>query len=71
MFGKIRRTRQQRALADAKAEVDSLKRIIKVLETENENLALVVARDRERIKAETIIYGRKIAELEVDSGRPG
>jgi len=50
--------------ADREAELDSLKRQLAVTMAENETLAAVVARDRERIKAEGAAYARSRAEAE-------
>lgn len=51
-------------IADLEAELDARDRTIKVLEAERDNLASVVARDRERIRAEGAAYARARAESE-------
>lgn len=51
--------RRQRAAAD---EIDRLKAQIGLLEIQVKGLAEVVARDRQRVAAETAAYSRQIAE---------
>jgi len=54
----------QKQVADLEAELDARDRIIAVLESERDSLAGVLARDRERIKAEGAAYARQRAESE-------
>lgn len=61
--------RLQKQVDDLQAEIDGRDRIIRVLETELETMAGVMARDRERIKAEGAAYARQRAESEGTSGR--
>jgi len=57
-------------LADEKAEHEATRRELKVAEAEIASMAAVIARDRERIKAESAAYARQRAEYEgVKSGR--
>ena len=50
-------------LADQSAELDSCYRTIRVRDAEIDSLASVVARDRERVRAETAIAAKQAAEL--------
>jgi hypothetical protein len=59
-----RKSRLERRVADLEAEVQARDRVIRVLEAERDALAGVIARDRERVKAETAVYARKVAEME-------
>ena len=75
MFQKQQPTRriQQllRQVADLQAELEARDRTIRVQAVEIENLAAVVARDRERIKAEAATFARQRAELEgLTDGHP-
>ena len=56
--------RLQRRIDDLASELESAHRTIKVLEAERDNLALVLARDRQRIEAELAAYARQKAENE-------
>ena len=72
MFGqnvpaKVKRLEKQ--IADLEADLLATDRTIRVLETELETMAGVMARDRERIKAEGAAYSRQRAEHEGTSGR--
>jgi hypothetical protein len=53
-----------RRIADLQAQLDARDRTIRVLEAERDNLAAVIARDRERIRAEGAAYARQRAESE-------
>lgn len=50
------------------SDLDASKRCLKVLQTEADSMAAVIARDRERIKAEGACYARQRAEAEVTPG---
>lgn len=52
----------QRQVVDLEAERDTLQRQLRVTEAERDALAEVVARDRERVRAETASYARQSAE---------
>jgi hypothetical protein len=54
----------ERKALDLQANIDARDRTIAILETERDNLASVVARDRERIRAEGAAYARQRAEAE-------
>ena len=72
MFGQnvpVKVKRLEKQIADLQAEIDGKDRIIRVLETELETMAAVMARDRERIRAEGAAYARQRAESEGTSGR--
>jgi hypothetical protein len=60
------RIRQQQAkrILDLEAELDALRRVLTIKDAELESLANVIARDRERVKAETATYARQRAESE-------
>ena len=67
MFGRkpTRRIQQlERRVAELEADVEARDRQIRILEVERDALAAVVARDRERIKAETAALARRTAEAE-------
>ncbi|MBS0208727.1 MAG: hypothetical protein JSS27_07215 [Planctomycetes bacterium] len=51
-------------LADAQAALDAERRVARVQQAEIDSLAAVIARDRERIHAETAAYARAIADAE-------
>ena len=51
-------------LADAQAAHEVTRRALRVAEAEAEQLAAVIARDRERIRAESAAYARDRAESE-------
>jgi multidrug resistance efflux pump len=61
----------QYRLAELEAELASRERTIRIQQAEIESLAAVVARDRERIKAEAASYARQRAESEGINGRTG
>ena len=54
----------QRQLADLQAALEAERLKIKVVESERDSLAAVVARDRQRIQAEGAAYARRRAESE-------
>ncbi len=54
----------QRQVAKLTAELEAERLKTKVVEAERDNLAQVVARDRERIRAEGSCYARQRAEAE-------
>ena len=57
-----RRARElERQLLDKQAELDAAQRVIAIKDAEIESLAGVVARDRERVLAETAEHSRRIA----------
>ena len=56
--------RAQTRLAKSEADCEALKLRIKVIEAERDSLAAVIARDRERIRAEGAAYARQRAEAE-------
>lgn len=59
----------QGQVAQLKAELAAKERIIAVKDAELESMAAVIARDRERVKAETAAYSRQRAESEGLNGR--
>ena len=58
------RTAQARQILDLQTELEALQRVLAIRDAELESLAGVIARDRERVKAETAAYVRQRAELE-------
>jgi hypothetical protein len=64
------RVRQQQAkrILDLEAELEALKRVLTIRDAELESLSSVIARDRERVKAETASYVRQRAEYEGTHG---
>lgn len=56
--------RVRRELAQTRAELESAKRQIEVLESQVECQALVIVREQERIKAETAIHAARRAKAE-------
>jgi hypothetical protein len=69
-----RRLRRENAklsaeLLDTRAELEAERRALRVAEAEIESLAAVVARDRARVKAETAVYARKLADAEGNKPR--
>jgi hypothetical protein len=54
-------------LADTREALDAEQRRARVLQVEIDSLAAVIARDRQRVKAETAVASRAIAEAE---GKP-
>lgn len=54
-------------LADAREALDAEQRRARVMQVEIESLSAVIARDRQRVKAETAVASRTIAEAE---GKP-
>lgn len=70
MFSFLRRLADKglrRELADVQAELDAERRKLKVAETEIESLAAVIARDRERIYAETAEAAKRVADATVSA----
>jgi len=57
-------TKQQRRILDLEATIEAKDRQLSVAQAEIESLAGVIARDRERIKAEGAAYARQRAESE-------
>lgn len=51
-------------IADLTAELEAQKRVLAIKDAELDSLAGVIARDRERVKAETAMYARQRAESE-------
>lgn len=64
LFRDLFEFRRAKEILDLQARLDEKDRLIDVLKAENESLAGVIARDRQRIKAETAAYSRQIAEAE-------
>lgn len=60
----IRNRRQERRIRQLETDLEIANKRAEVLEAERDNLAAVVARDRQRIQAEAAAYGRKQAEAE-------
>jgi hypothetical protein len=58
-----------RSLAAEKAAHDITRRKLRVAEAEIESLAAVIARDRQRVAAETALFARQQAEHEGTNGR--
>jgi hypothetical protein len=56
-------------LAELESELASRDRTIRIQAAEIESLAGVIARDRERVKAESAAYARQRAECEGTHGR--
>jgi hypothetical protein len=56
--------RLRASLDDAHSEREALQRVIRVKDAEIDSLAAVVARDRERVKAETAHAARQSADGE-------
>lgn len=56
--------RQAKAILDMQSRLDEKDRLIVVLRAEIDGLAGVIARDRQRIQAETARYAREQAEAE-------
>lgn len=54
----------EKRVADLEAEVEARDRLVKVIEAERDAMAAVIARDRERIRAEGASYARQRAEAE-------
>jgi cell division protein FtsB len=46
-------------VADLEAEIEARDRQIRVLEAERDSMAAVIARDRERVRAETAVFARE------------
>ncbi len=63
---KTDRVRQQQAkrILDLESQLEALKRVLTIKDAELESLATVIARDRERVKAETAAYIRQRADSE-------
>ncbi|MDZ4688501.1 MAG: hypothetical protein SH850_25790 [Planctomycetaceae bacterium] len=65
MFWKSRKpSAAERKILDLVAQCEALRRQIRVLEAERDALADVIARDRERVKAETAELARRVAVAE-------
>ena len=58
-----------RTLAGEKSAHDITRRKLRVAEAEIESLAAVIARDRQRVAAETAMFARQQAEREGTHGR--
>ena len=56
--------RLERQVLDLEADLDAKDRTIAVMQAELDSLAAVIARDRERIRAEGSAYARQRAESE-------
>lgn len=56
--------RQAKTVLDMQARLDEKDRLVSVLKAEVDSLAGVIARDRQRIQAETARYARDQAEAE-------
>ena len=61
--------RFEKQILKLEADLDAAERTISVLESERESLALVIARDRQRIEAELASYARQKAESEGADGQ--
>ena len=64
MFKFIRRqltTKHKSRILELEAECDSLRRQLRVADAERQSMALVIARDRERVKAELAAYAKVTA----------
>ena len=60
-----RKTRRlEKQVLDLQAEIDARDRIVKVFEAERDAMAAVIARDRERVKAESAGFAQLRAERE-------
>lgn len=55
----------RRALADVQAELEAERRSLAITQTEIESLAAVIARDRERVYAETAEASKRVADATV------
>lgn len=55
----------RRQLADLTAELEAERRKLEIAETEIESLAAVIARDRERVYAETAEAAKRVADATV------
>ncbi len=69
-----RRLRRENArlaaeLLDVRAELEAERRALRIADAEIESLAAVVARDRMRVKAETAVQARKLADAEGNKQR--
>jgi len=58
-----------RTLAAEKTAHDITRRKLRVAEAEIESLAAVIARDRQRVAAETAVFARQQVESEGTNGR--
>lgn len=63
------RQQQARRIAELEADCEALKRVLTIKDAELASLAAVIARDRERVKAETASYVRQRAECEGTHGQ--
>ena len=59
---KVRRLQKQ--VADLTAELEAKDRVIQILETERDTMSAVIARDRQRVQAESAALARSRAEAE-------
>ncbi len=68
---KTDRVRQQQAkrIAELEADCEALKRVLTIKDAELDSLAAVIARDRERVKAETACHIRARTEAEILHGQ--
>ena len=62
--GQCRESKLQEQIEDLKADILERDRTIKIQSAEVETLSAVIARDRERVKAEAAGYARSRAEAE-------
>lgn len=69
MFKRFGDKALQRRVAELEAELSIAKRTTVIQAAEIQTLALVAARDRERVKAELSAYARNRAEHEGTNGR--
>lgn len=66
----IRRLRTDRRILELESRIDEKDRLLAVLRAENDALADVVSRDRQRIQAERAAYARRQAESEGNHVQP-
>jgi hypothetical protein len=69
MFQRFGDKALQRRVAELEAELSIALRTVTIQAAEIQTLALVAARDRERVKAELAAYARSRAEHEGTNGR--
>jgi hypothetical protein len=60
----VKRKQLAKQLAEAQEALETEQRKNRVLTVENEQLAAVIARDRQRVLAETAVAARSIAQAE-------
>lgn len=63
-FRRRKQSRQARQIEQLQSDLEAANRKLAVAEAEIESLAAVIARDRQRIKAETAAYARQQAHAE-------